>query len=69
MQVARWQGAKTAYIEPGSPWEDGYCESSNSKLRVEFLNGQIADTAGPESSNGYRLTQTTTRPWVGEVVR
>ena len=26
-------GAKTAYIEPGSPWENGYCESFNSKLR------------------------------------
>src|SRR3984893_13882437 len=25
-------GAKTAYIEPGSPWENGYCESFNSKL-------------------------------------
>ncbi|SFH37111.1 Integrase core domain-containing protein [Palleronia marisminoris] len=26
-------GAKTAFIEPGSPWENGYCESFNSKLR------------------------------------
>ena len=26
-------GARTAYIEPGSPWENGYCESFNSKLR------------------------------------
>jgi transposase InsO family protein len=34
-------GAKTLYIEPGSPWENGYCESFNSKLRDEFLNGQI----------------------------
>jgi len=31
-------GAKTLYIEPGSPWENGYCESFNSKLRNEFLN-------------------------------
>ena len=29
------------YIEPGSPWENGYCESFNSKLRDEFLNGEI----------------------------
>ena len=38
-----WQntGAKTLYIEPGSPWENGYCESFNSKLRDEFLNGEI----------------------------
>ena len=34
-------GAKTAYIEPGSPWESGYCESFNSKLRDELLNGEI----------------------------
>ena len=34
-------GAKTAFIEPGSPWENGYCESSNSKLRDELLNGEI----------------------------
>jgi transposase InsO family protein len=39
--VARWYGAKTAYIESGSPWENGYCESFNSKLRDEFLNGEI----------------------------
>jgi putative transposase len=34
-------GTKTLYIEPGSPWENGYCESFNSKLRDEFLNGEI----------------------------
>jgi transposase InsO family protein len=34
-------GAKTLYIEPESPWENGYCESFNSKLRDEFLNGEI----------------------------
>src|SRR6202789_3801418 len=34
-------GAKTLYIEPGSPWENGYCESFNSKLRDEFLNGAL----------------------------
>jgi putative transposase len=34
-------GAKTLYIEPGSPWENGYCESFNSKLRDEFLNGEV----------------------------
>ena len=32
---------KTLYIEPGSPWENGYCESFNSKLRDEFLNGEF----------------------------
>ncbi len=34
-------GAKAAFIEPGSPWENGSCESFNSKLRDELLNGEI----------------------------
>ena len=34
-------GAKTAYIEPGSPWENGYCESFNARFRDELLNGEI----------------------------
>jgi transposase InsO family protein len=34
-------GARTAYIEPGSPWENGYRESSNSKLRDELLDGEV----------------------------
>jgi putative transposase len=34
-------GAKTAYIEPGSPWENGYCESFNGRFRDELLDGEI----------------------------
>ncbi len=34
-------GAKTAFIEPGSPWENGYCESFNGRLRDELLNREI----------------------------
>jgi putative transposase len=34
-------GSKTLYIAPGSPWENGYCESFNGKLRDELLNGEI----------------------------
>ena len=34
-------GARTAYIEPGSPWENGYCESFNGRMRDELLNGEI----------------------------
>ena len=34
-------GAKTAYIQPGSPWENGYVESFNARLRDELLNGEI----------------------------
>ena len=33
--------AKTLYIEPGSPWENGYCESFNGKLQDECLKGEI----------------------------
>ena len=32
-------GAKTAYIAPGSPWENGYIESFNARLRDELLEG------------------------------
>ena len=34
-------GAKTAYIAPGSPWENGYIESFNARLRDELLNGEM----------------------------
>jgi len=34
-------GAKTAYIAPGSPWENGFVESFNARLRDELLNGEI----------------------------
>jgi transposase InsO family protein len=33
-------GAQTLYIEPGSPWENGYNESFNGKFRDELLNGE-----------------------------
>jgi putative transposase len=35
---------KTLFIEPGSPWENGYVESFNGKLRDELLNREIFDT-------------------------
>ncbi len=34
-------GAKTAYIASGSPWENGYVESFNARMRAELLNGEI----------------------------
>ena len=34
-------GVATLFIEPGSPWENGYIESFNGKLRDELLNGEI----------------------------
>jgi putative transposase len=43
-EVQKWitaVGAKTAYIAPGSPWENGSVESFNARLRDELLNGEI----------------------------
>ena len=37
-------GVKTLFIEPGSPWENGYGESFNGKFRDEFLNCELLDT-------------------------
>ena len=37
-------GVKTLFIEPGSPWENGYIESFNGKLRDELLNPEIFTT-------------------------
>jgi putative transposase len=34
-------GARTAYIAPGSPWENGFIESFNARLRDELLDGEI----------------------------
>ena len=34
-------GSATAYIEPGSPWENVYCKRFNAKLRGELLNGEV----------------------------
>lgn len=45
--VRKWlenTGVKTLYIEPGSPWENGYIESFNGKLRDELLDREIFDT-------------------------
>jgi len=44
VELRKWLaklGTGTLYIEPGSPWENGYCESFNGKLRDECLNGEI----------------------------
>jgi IS30 family transposase len=35
---------QTLFIEPGSPWENGYNESFNGKLRDELLNGAMASS-------------------------
>ncbi len=46
-EIRRWLnqvGVKTLFIEPGSPWENGYIESFNGKFRDERLNREIFDT-------------------------
>ena len=45
--VRKWlnrMGVKTLFIEPGSPWENGYIESFNGKMRDELLNREIFTT-------------------------
>ncbi len=45
--VRRWLldiGVKAMFIEPGSPWENGYVESFNRKLRDELLNREVFST-------------------------
>ena len=37
-------GVQTLFLDPGSPWENGYNESFNGKLRDELLNGEIFTT-------------------------
>ncbi len=46
-EVRKWLtrlSVKTLFIEPGSPWENGYIESFNGKLRDELLNREIFTT-------------------------
>jgi len=47
--VKEWlaaSGVKTLYIEPGSPWENAYCETFISRMRDELLNREVfADVA------------------------
>jgi putative transposase len=57
-------GAKTAYIMPGSPWENGYCESFNSKLRDGLLDGEIFYSLKKAQIviEGWRQQPNTVRP-------
>jgi putative transposase len=57
-------GAQAAFIEPGSSWENGYCESFNSKLRDELLNGEIFYSLAEARVviEGWRQHYNTVRP-------
>ena len=56
--------AKTAYIEPGSPGENGYCESFNARFRDQLLNGEIVYTLqeAPIIIEQWRRHYNTIRP-------
>jgi putative transposase len=57
-------GVGTLYIEPGSPWENGYVESFNGKLSDELLDGEIFDTLleAKVLIERYRVRYNTVRP-------
>ena len=57
-------GARTAFIEPGSPWENGYCESFNGKLRDELLDGETFYSLAEARIivEGWRRQYNTVRP-------
>ncbi|MEO0525558.1 MAG: IS3 family transposase [Pseudomonadota bacterium] len=57
-------GVQTLFIEPGSPWENGYNESFNGKLRDELLNGEIFYTLREAQVliENWRLHYNTIRP-------
>ena len=57
-------GVQTLYIEPGSPWENGYNESFNGKFRDELLNGEIFHTLKEAQVliERWRLEYNTFRP-------
>jgi putative transposase len=57
-------GVTTLYIEPGSPWENGYIESFNGKLTDELLDGEVFDTLleAKVLIERYRVLYNTVRP-------
>jgi transposase InsO family protein len=66
-KVRKWLarvGVNTLYIEPGSPWENGYGESFNGKLRDELLNREVFDTVLETKvlADRYRKHYNTVRP-------
>ena len=52
------------YIEPGSPWENGYVESFNGKMREQFLNGELFYTLKEAQimTERWRIHYNTVRP-------
>ena len=52
----------TAYIEPGSPWQNAYVESFNARLRDELLNAEVFTTLAEAQAPGRRLARGLQRP-------
>ena len=65
--LRRWaerSTTKAAYIEPGSPWQNGFAESFNSRFRDEFLNTELFTTVAEAQAlaNRWRWEYNTIRP-------
>lgn len=45
-RLAELTGVESLYIQPGSPWENGYAESFHSRLRDELLNAEVFEGVG-----------------------
>ncbi len=65
--LKRWSansGATTAYIEPGSPWQNGFSESFNGRFRDEFLNTVLFSTVAESQAlaDRWRWEYNTLRP-------
>ena len=65
--LRRWSncsGTTTAYIEPGSPWQNGFAESFNRRFRDEFLNTELFATVAEAQglANHWRWEYNTIRP-------
>jgi putative transposase len=65
--LKRWckrSGTATAYIEPGSPWQNGFAESFNSRFRDEFFNTELFATVAEAQglADRWRWEYNTLRP-------
>jgi len=61
---ARLSGTGTAYVDPGSPWQNGHCESFNGRFRDEFLATEQFDTLleAQVLAEDWRIEYNTYRP-------
>ncbi len=60
-------GVETLYIEPGSPWQNGYAESFHSRLRSELLDAEVFDSVAAAQGLGtaWRSAYNHQRPHSG----